>query len=49
MSAERITKEAKPVGHISPKRWMKYIARNPAVVKRVKHPEKYRHAQASTD
>ncbi len=41
-----ITKEAKPVGHVGLKRWIKYIARNPALVKRVQNPEKYLNSSA---
>jgi hypothetical protein len=43
-----ITKDMKPVGHVSPKRWMKYVARNPASTKTVeaatKRADKYLHA-----
>ena len=31
MSVKIITKQTKPEGHVSPKRWMKYIARNLSV------------------
>jgi hypothetical protein len=34
-------KAAKPTGHVSPRRWMKYIARNLPLVKRIKKPERY--------
>ena len=40
MSVKIITKQSKPTGHVSPKRWMKYIARNEPLVKFAK-PHKH--------
>jgi hypothetical protein len=49
--ASRIPKEAKPIGHVSPRRWMKYVARNPASSKTLasaaKRANKYLHASRS--
>ena len=44
MKVSRITKEMKPVGHVGLRRWIKYVARNPALVTRVKAANKYLHA-----
>jgi hypothetical protein len=43
-----MTKEMRPVGHVSPRRWMKYIARNPVAPKTIeaatKRAAKYLHS-----
>ena len=44
MSVKIITKATMPTGHVSPKRWIKYIARNEPLVKTVKNPDKYLHS-----
>lgn len=33
-----------PAGHVSPRRWMRYIARNGRATGKVKDPERYLHA-----
>ena len=43
MKVSRVTKEMKPVGHVGLRRWIKYVARNPALVTKVKEPGKYLH------
>ena len=47
MSTKIITKEMKPAGRVGLRRWVKYIARNPALIKTVKEPELYLHASRS--
>ena len=41
-----INKATMPTGHVSPKRWMKYVARNPSVVK-VSNSQRLKHMHSS--
>jgi hypothetical protein len=35
-----------PAGHVGPRRWAKYVARNLPLVTTIKRPERYLHAAA---
>jgi hypothetical protein len=43
MSVKVINKSTKPEGHVGPKRWIKYVARTPPLMREIKHPEQYLH------